>query len=95
MVLVGAYRRAGDLICLNECGTTRQLLDDARSRSEDRLGHAAAPTLSTWGNLHLKSGLAAARAGDRDGAGRVIRRGHSQPSLHQPGGSLNVRGAAG
>lgn len=34
-VLVGAYRRAGDLICLDECGTARWLLDDARSRVED------------------------------------------------------------
>jgi transcriptional regulator with XRE-family HTH domain len=67
-VLVGAYRRAGELICLDECATARQLLDDARSHIEDRLGHADAPTLATWGNLHLKSGLAAARAGDRAGA---------------------------
>ena len=63
-VLVGAYRRAGDLIYLDECGIARRLLDDARSRIEARLGHADAPTLATWGNLHLKSGL----AGDRDGA---------------------------
>lgn len=67
-VLVGAYRRAGELICLDDCATARRLLDDARSHIEDRLGHADAPTLATWGNLHLKSGLAAARAGDRPGA---------------------------
>ncbi|MGH3947403.1 MAG: helix-turn-helix domain-containing protein, partial [Pseudonocardiaceae bacterium] len=67
-VLVGAYRRAGELICLDECGAARRLLDDARSRIEGRLRFADAPTLATWGNLHLKSGLAAARAGDREGA---------------------------
>ncbi len=67
-VLVGAYRRAGELICLDDCGTARRLLDDARSRIEDRLGHGDPPTLATWGNLHLKSGLAAARAGDRASA---------------------------
>jgi len=67
-VLVGAYRRAGELICLADSGSARRLLDDARSRIEHRLGRADPPTLATWGNLHLKSGLAAARAGDRDGA---------------------------
>lgn len=63
-VLVGAYRRAGELICLDDCANARRLLDNARSCIEDRRGHADAPTLATWGNLHLKSGLAAARAGD-------------------------------
>jgi hypothetical protein len=67
-VLVGVYRRAGELICLDECATARQLLENARSRIEDRLGRPDPPTLATWGNLHLKSGLAAARAGDRAGA---------------------------
>lgn len=67
-MLVGDYRRAGELICLADCATARRLLDESRSRIEDRLAHADAPTLSTWGNLHLKSGLAAARAGDRAGA---------------------------
>ncbi len=67
-VLVGVYRRAGELICLDECATVQRLLDDARSRIEHRLGRSDAPTLATWGNLHLKSGLAAARAGDRAGA---------------------------
>jgi transcriptional regulator with XRE-family HTH domain len=67
-VLVGVYRRAGELICLDDCATAQRLLADARSRIEDRLGGRDAPTLATWGNLHLKSGLAAARAGDRAGA---------------------------
>lgn len=67
-MLVGDYRRAGELICIADCATARRLLDESRSRIEDRLAHADAPTLSTWGNLHLKSGLAAARAGDRAGA---------------------------
>jgi transcriptional regulator with XRE-family HTH domain len=67
-VLVGSYQRAEELICLDDCATARRLLDDARSCIEDRLGHVDPPTLATWGNLHLKSGLAAARAGDRTGA---------------------------
>ena len=67
-VLIGVYRRAGELICLDECATARQLLENARSRIEDRLGRSDPPILATWGNLHLKSGLAAARAGDRAGA---------------------------
>ena len=65
---IRVYRRAGELICLDDCAAAQQLLEDARSRIEDRLGRSDAPTLATWGNLHLKSGLAAARAGDRDGA---------------------------
>jgi tetratricopeptide (TPR) repeat protein len=64
-VLVGVYRRAGELICLDDRATAARLVDDARCRIENRLGRSAAPTLAIWGNLHLKSGLAAARAGDR------------------------------
>jgi hypothetical protein len=93
MVLVGAYRRAGDLICLDECGTARRLLDDARSRSEDRLGHADAPTLSTWGICISSPG--SPLPGLVIATGRVLRRGHAQPSLRQPGASPDVSGAAG
>ncbi len=63
-VLVGDYRRAGELISMADWGSAQHLLERSRSRIEDQLGHADPPTLSTWGNLHLKSGLAAARAGD-------------------------------
>lgn len=67
-VLVGDYRRAGELIGLADWSAAQRLLDGSRRRIEDRLGGSDAPTLSTWGNLHLKSGLAAARAGDRTAA---------------------------
>ena len=41
---------------------------NSRSWCVSNLGSADAPTLATWGNLRLKSGLAAARAGDRTSA---------------------------
>jgi hypothetical protein len=64
-VLVGDYRRAGELISLADWTAAQRLLDRSRALLESGLGRADAPTLSTWGNLHLKSALAAARAGDR------------------------------
>jgi transcriptional regulator with XRE-family HTH domain len=67
-VLRGDYGRAGELITSGEFAGARGYLERSRATIEDRLGHADAPTLSMWGNLHLKSALAAARAGDRDGA---------------------------
>ncbi len=67
-VLRGDYGRAGELITSGEFAGAREYLERSRATIEDRLGHADAPTLSMWGNLHLKSALAAARAGDRDGA---------------------------
>lgn len=42
-VLVGMYRRAGELICLDDCAAAQRLLDDARCRIENRLGRSAAP----------------------------------------------------
>lgn len=67
-VLVGDYRRAGEFISTADWTSAQRLLSHSRSRIESDLGRGAAPTLSTWGNLHLKSGLAAARAGDGDAA---------------------------
>jgi transcriptional regulator with XRE-family HTH domain len=65
-VLVGDYRRAGELISAADWSSALRLLEGSRSRIQDQLGKDDAPTLATWGNLHLKSGLAAARAGQRD-----------------------------
>lgn len=65
-VLVGDYRRAGEMISTADWSSALRLLEGSRSRIEDQLGKEDAPTLATWGNLHLKSGLAAARAGQRD-----------------------------
>lgn len=67
-VLRGDYGRAGELITSGDFAGARGYLERSRATIEDRLGHADAPMLSMWGNLHLKSALAAARAGDRAGA---------------------------
>ncbi len=67
-VLRGDYGRAGELISSGDFAGARRYLERSRATIEDRLAHADAPTLSMGGNLHLKSALAAARAGDREGA---------------------------
>ncbi len=64
-VLVGDYRRAGELIGTADFRGAQQMLEDSRAQLEPQLRTGAPATWSTWGNLHLKSGLAAARAGDR------------------------------
>jgi tetratricopeptide (TPR) repeat protein len=63
-VLVGDYRRAGELISAADWAGAQRLLAHSRAQLEPGLGAASPPVWSTWGNLHLKSGLAAARAGD-------------------------------
>lgn len=65
-VLIGDYQRAGEMICAADWTSALRLLEGSRSRIEDRIGKGDLPTLATWGNLHLKSGLAAARSGRRD-----------------------------
>lgn len=65
-VLVGDYQRAGEMICAADWTSALRLLEGSRSRIEDQIGKGDLPTLATWGNLHLKSGLAAARSGRRD-----------------------------
>jgi len=67
-ILVGHYRRAGEMINSADWSGALRMLDRSRDRIEDRLSRADEPTLSMWGNLHLKSALAAARGGDRDAA---------------------------
>ncbi len=65
-VLVGDYLRAGELIMTADWNTALPFLEKSRSRIEPELGKNNPVVLSVWGNLHLKSGLAAARAGNRD-----------------------------
>jgi transcriptional regulator with XRE-family HTH domain len=65
-VLVGHYQRAGEMICAADWSGALRLLEGSRARIEDRLRDDDLPTLATWGSLHLKSGLAAARAGNRN-----------------------------
>lgn len=65
-VLVGDYLRAGELIMTAEWNSALPFLEKSRSRIEPNIGQNNPAVLSVWGNLHLKSGLAAARAGKRD-----------------------------
>lgn len=65
-VLVGDYQRAGEMICAADWTGAERFLEGSRSRIESEIGKGDPATLSTWGNLHLKSGLAAARGGRRD-----------------------------
>lgn len=65
-VLIGHYRRAGELITAANWDAAARFLDSSRATIKDQLGDGDPTTLSVWGNLHLKSGLAAARAGRRD-----------------------------
>jgi hypothetical protein len=65
-VLAGDYQRAGELIGTADWSSALRFLEKSRSRIEPEIGKSDAPLLSMWGSLHLKSGLAAARAGKRD-----------------------------
>lgn len=65
-VLVGDYQRAGEMICAADWSGAERFLEESRSRIEADLSKGDPKTLSVWGNLHLKSGLAAARAGRKD-----------------------------
>ncbi|MGI9001761.1 MAG: helix-turn-helix domain-containing protein [Pseudonocardia sp.] len=65
-VCVGDYYRAGVLIETADWNYALSLLEKSRQRIELGIGKADPVVLSMWGNLHLKSGLAAARAGNRD-----------------------------
>lgn len=65
-VLVGDYQRAGELIGAADWSTALRFLEASRATIESDIGGNDPAVLSMWGNLHLKSGLAAARAGRRD-----------------------------
>lgn len=63
-VCVGDYQRAGELMMVAEYPAAEGVLTAAQRRIEDEVRRdAAAPVLATWGNLALKQGLIAARAG--------------------------------
>jgi hypothetical protein len=49
-----------------EWNSALPFLEKSRHRIESDIGQNNPVVLSVWGNLHLKSGLAAARAGKRD-----------------------------
>ncbi|WP_157186469.1 hypothetical protein [Nocardia jiangxiensis] len=65
-VLAGDYQRAGEMISAADWNTAERFLEASRSRIESEIGKGDPKTLSMWGSLHSKSGLAAARAGRRD-----------------------------
>ena len=64
-VSAAAFYRSGELINSAEWGAARSFLDRSRHAIKHRRDE---PGLSMWGQLHLKSGLAAARSGDTDSA---------------------------
>ncbi|TVT43833.1 helix-turn-helix transcriptional regulator [Amycolatopsis rhizosphaerae] len=63
-VLVGDYQRAGEMIGAADWNGALRLLEQSRARIADQISSNDAPTLAVWGSLHLKSGLASARAGN-------------------------------
>lgn len=67
-VLAGDYQRAGEFLGTADWNVAMAFLENSRSLIESDLPKGDPATLAMWGNLHLKSGLAAARAGDQDTA---------------------------
>jgi transcriptional regulator with XRE-family HTH domain len=67
-VLAGDYQRAGEMIGVADWAGAERFLEASRKAIEPDIGKGDPATLAMWGNLHLKSGLAAARAGRRDTA---------------------------
>lgn len=67
-VLAGDYQRAGEMIGVADWAGAERFLEGSRMAIEPNIGKGDPATLAMWGNLHLKSGLAAARAGRRDTA---------------------------
>lgn len=67
-VAAADFYRAGELIGSAEWSGARTYLDGARRRVEHGVRAGEEAALAMWGQLHLKAGLAAARAGDRAGA---------------------------
>jgi len=65
-VCVGDYLRAKILTTSADWNSALPFLEKSRHRIEPDIGRADPVVLSVWGNLHLQSGLAAARAGNRD-----------------------------
>lgn len=65
-VAAGDFYRAGELIVVAEWRGALTYLDGARNRIADKLRTGDEAALAMHGVLHLKSGLAAARAGEAD-----------------------------
>ena len=67
-VLVGDYQRAGEMICVADWAGAERLLESSRARIESEIAAGDPAVLSVYGNLHLKSALASARAGRKSTA---------------------------
>lgn len=67
-VTAGDYQRAGEMICAADWGNAVNLLEASRHSIESDAASGDPATLSMFGNLHLKSALAYARAGRREEA---------------------------
>lgn len=65
-VLAGDYQRAGEMIATADWAAAGIFLENSRRTIESELNREDPAVLAMWGNLHLKSGLAAARGGRRD-----------------------------
>jgi transcriptional regulator with XRE-family HTH domain len=83
-VLAGDYQRAGELICTADWSTALRFLESSRATIESDISGSDPAVLSMWGNLHLKSGLAAARAGRRDLADEHLA--EARETAHRIGG---------
>ncbi|MFD3426119.1 helix-turn-helix domain-containing protein [Nocardia fluminea] len=64
-VLAGDYQRAGEFLGTADWNVALSFLENSRSLIESDLPKGDPATWAMFGNLHLKSGLAAARAGDQ------------------------------
>ncbi|MCS7475923.1 helix-turn-helix domain-containing protein [Umezawaea endophytica] len=76
---------AGELIAAAEWSGALRYLDDARHRIEDEARSGNEAALSMYGVLHLKSGLAAARAGDAVTSDSHLDEARDTASRVQPG----------
>ncbi|MGY1872267.1 hypothetical protein [Nocardia gipuzkoensis] len=83
-VLAGDSQRAGELICTADWSTALRFLESSRATIESDINGSDPAVLSMWGNLHLKSGLAAARAGRRDLADEHLA--EARETAHRIGG---------
>ncbi|WP_067693353.1 helix-turn-helix domain-containing protein [Nocardia jejuensis] len=67
-IAAGQFHRATLLSSGGDWKSALAFLERCRTELEVRLGVGAEHDLIAWGGLHLQSGLAAARSGDRDSA---------------------------
>jgi transcriptional regulator with XRE-family HTH domain len=89
-IAAGDFYRAGELIATAEWRGALTFLDSSRDRIADHLSGDDEAALAMHGVLHLKSGLAAARAGDATTADAHLAEAH-QAAQHVTPGSDHYR----